>query len=93
MSIGPHQVPRLARGIKLRFDEIRESWIVLAPERIMVPDETALSVLQLVDGMRDFAAIIAELAKKFDAPAEEITEDVKELLNDLRARGAVIWSE
>ena len=35
-------VPRLPRHIKLRFDKQRDRWVVLAPERVLVPDETAL---------------------------------------------------
>ena len=35
---------------KFRFDEVRQAWIVLAPERLLLPDEQAVAVLQLVDG-------------------------------------------
>ncbi len=43
-------LPRLPRHVKLRFDKARERWVVLAPERVLMPDETALEVLQRCDG-------------------------------------------
>ena len=44
-------IPRLARGVKLREDAVRGRWIVLAPERMFVPDEIALEVLRLPDSL------------------------------------------
>jgi pyrroloquinoline quinone biosynthesis protein D len=82
-------IPRLARGVKLREDHVRGRWIVLAPERMFVPDETALEVLRLVDGARSVAAIADDLAARFAAPREEILGDVTEMLADLAAKGVV----
>lgn len=87
----PDSVPRLAAGVKLRHDRVRDSWVLLAPERMFAPDETALSVLQLIDGARRLDAIIAVLAERFAAPASEIGDDVQQMLQDLAARGAVTW--
>ena len=39
-----------APHIVFRFDEVRQRWIILAPERLMLPDEQAVEILQLVDG-------------------------------------------
>jgi pyrroloquinoline quinone biosynthesis protein D len=63
----------------------------MAPERMFVPDETALEVLRLVDGARDVEAILDALAAKFDAPREEIAADVRPMLDDLVAKGALAW--
>jgi pyrroloquinoline quinone biosynthesis protein D len=82
-------IPRLAPGVRLRFDETRQSWVVLAPERLFVPDEHALAVLQLVDGQRDAGAIVDDLAKRFEAPRAEIEGDVLELLQDLADKGVL----
>lgn len=81
--------PRFAPGVRLHEDKARARWIVMAPERMFIPDETALEVLRLVDGTRDEAAIVALLAQKFAAPAEEIGADVGDMLRDLVARGAL----
>ena len=82
-------VPAFARGVRLRFDQAREAWVVLAPERLFMPDEVALEVLKLVDGQRSVGAIADELSAKFAAPREEILADVTEMLADFAAKGAL----
>lgn len=81
--------PRFAPGVRLQEDKARGRWIVMAPERMFIPDEIALEVLRLVDGQRDETAIVAELAAKFAAPAEVIAADVRAMLDDLTAKGAL----
>jgi pyrroloquinoline quinone biosynthesis protein D len=83
--------PRFAPGVRLQEDRARDRWMVMAPERMFLPDETALEVLRLVDGARDDAAIVSALATKFDAPEAVIAADVRALLEDLRNRGALTW--
>jgi pyrroloquinoline quinone biosynthesis protein D len=83
--------PRFAPGVRLQEDKARSRWIVMAPERMFVPDETALEVLRLVDGVRDEDAILDLLAAQFDAPRAVIAADVRGLLEDLRQRGALTW--
>jgi pyrroloquinoline quinone biosynthesis protein D len=61
--------PRFAPGVRLHHDKARARWVVMAPERMFIPDETALEVLHLVDGARDLDAIIDALVAKFAAPA------------------------
>jgi pyrroloquinoline quinone biosynthesis protein D len=75
--------------VRLHEDKARGRWIVMAPERMFVPDETALAVLRLVDGTRDEAAITAALAAQYDAPPDVIGEDVRALIADLVGRGAL----
>jgi pyrroloquinoline quinone biosynthesis protein D len=81
--------PRFGRGVRLHHDQARERWVVMAPERMFVPDETALEVLRLVDGVRDLDTIIDALAAKFDAPRDVIATDVRAMIDDLVARGAL----
>ena len=50
-------VPRLPRHVRLRDDRARGCWVLLAPERVLLPDETALAVLHLVDGNRSVRQI------------------------------------
>ena len=64
LSRGPH----LPRGVRLKRDEARGRWTLLAPERIFEIDDTAATVLELCDGERDLAAIVAELAARYTAP-------------------------
>lgn len=81
--------PHFAPGVRLHHDLARGRWVVMAPERMFVPDETALEVLRLVDGARDIDAIIDALAAKFDAPRDVIAADVRAMIDDLVARGAL----
>src|SRR5215472_12972652 len=64
--------PILARHAKLKFDETRQVWVILAPERVLAPDETAVEVLKLCDGVCSVGGIIDQLAQKFAAPREDI---------------------
>ncbi|MCS6892447.1 MAG: pyrroloquinoline quinone biosynthesis peptide chaperone PqqD [Rhodovarius sp.] len=83
-------IPRFAPGVRLQHDRARDRWVVMAPERMFIPDETALAVLRLIDGERDLAAIVDALAAQFAAPREVIAADVEAMIADLRARGALI---
>ncbi len=78
--------PRLPRGVKLRHDDVRGRWTLLAPERIFEVDATAATVLQLCDGERDLAAIVAELGRRYNAPEAVIEKDVVAMLGDLKDR-------
>ena len=78
-----------APHIVFRFDEVRQRWIILAPERLMLPDEQAVEILKLVDGKADVAAIVETLAARFNAPREEIAGDVAEMLQDLADKGCL----
>jgi len=82
-------VPRLRPAVQLKHDSARGQWILLAPERVVVPDETALAVVSRVDGTRDLDSIVAELAAEYDAPQDVLRKDVGELLADLIDRKVV----
>ncbi len=88
-EIGEDSVPRLPRGVKLRFDKQRDTWVVLAPERVFVLDDIALEVVKRCDGAATLAAILDDLAEAFDAPREVIAKDVLSLLQDLADKGVV----
>jgi pyrroloquinoline quinone biosynthesis protein D len=82
-------VPSFRRGVKLRFDTVRNAWVLLAPEKLFLPDEIAVEILKLVDGERSIDAIVDALAARFTAPREVIAVDVAGVLQDLSAKGAV----
>ena len=85
-------IPSLAAGVKFRFDKLREAWVVLAPERLFLPDEQAVEILKLVDGTQSLGLIIDGLAARFDAPRVLIAGDVETMLRDLADKGVVRWS-
>ena len=76
-------VLRFAPHAKFRFDEVRQAWIVLAPERLFLPDEQAVEILQMVDGERTVDNIIDDLARRYEAPRDVIAGDVVKMLQDL----------
>jgi pyrroloquinoline quinone biosynthesis protein D len=84
-SITPH----LAAGVRLKFDDVRGHWVVLAPERVIIPDETALEILRRCDGIANLSAIIDELAASYDAGREVIAQDVCQLVADLTDKGII----
>ena len=79
--------PVLPRHAKLKFDERRQVWVVLAPERVLAPDEIAVEVLKLCDGVRSVADLVDELAAKYAAPRDAISTDVVAMLQDLADKG------
>jgi pyrroloquinoline quinone biosynthesis protein D len=87
MTVSEASRPMLPRHAKLKFDETRKVWVILAPERVLAPDEIAVEVLQLCDGVRNVAAIVDELVAKYAAPREAIATDVVAMLQDLADKG------
>ena len=81
--------PRFRPGVKFRFDETRQAWILLAPEKLFMPDPVAVEVLKRVDGRRTTPDIVDDLAKAFQAPRDVIERDVTAMLTDLANKGAI----
>ncbi|WP_227420902.1 pyrroloquinoline quinone biosynthesis peptide chaperone PqqD [Roseitranquillus sediminis] len=87
MFVGPESRPVLPRHARLRFDKARQMWLLLAPERVLTPDDIAVEVLHLCDGTRSVRDIAEELAQKYKAPTEQIVTDVESMLQDLADKG------
>ena len=83
-------VPVFPRGVRFRFNKTKEQWVILAPERLLVPDETAVEVLKLCDGSASVGAIIDDLTQRFKAPRDEIGKDVTAMLQDLADKGFIV---
>ena len=79
--------PILPRHAKLKFDETRQVWVILAPERVLAPDEIAVEVLKLCDGERRVADMVDQLAAKYAADRGAIAGDVIAMLQDLADKG------
>ena len=87
ISVNESSRPKLPRHAKLKFDETRQVWVILAPERVLAPDDIAVEVLRLCDGIRNVGAIVDELAAKYAADRTEISGDVVAMLQDLADKG------
>ena len=89
LIVGPETRPHLPAYLKLRHDAGRDRWILLAPERVLTPDQTAVAVLKLCDGKRSVDDIVAALATEYSAPADVIRVDVLDLLQGLADKGYI----
>lgn len=85
----PISIPALPKHIKLRHDAGRGRWILLAPERVFEPDDTAVEVLKLCDGVRTIHDIADELSRMYHAPVADIEADVIAMAQDLADKGAL----
>ncbi len=70
----------------MHHDRIRNTHVLLAPERAFDLDGPALEVLRLVDGRRSIREIADDLAARFDADRAVIESDVIEMLTGLLNR-------
>src|ERR1700704_1124530 len=87
ISVSEASRPVLPRHARLKFDEPRQVWVILAPERVLAPDEIAGEVLHLCDGVRNVTAMIDLLAEKYAAERSAIATDVIAMLQDLADKG------
>jgi pyrroloquinoline quinone biosynthesis protein D len=88
-GLAVQDVPRLPRGVKLRFDEVRGKHVLLAPERAFGLDDVAVAVVQLVDGQRSVSEIIDALAQRYEEDREVVAGDVVAMLDDLLAKRVI----
>jgi pyrroloquinoline quinone biosynthesis protein D len=87
ISVSESSRPVLPRHARLKFDETRQRWVILAPERVLAPDDIAVEVLQLCDGVRSVETMIDQLAEKYTAERGAIATDVIAMLQDLANKG------
>ncbi len=87
ISVSEASRPVLPRHTKLKFDETRQVWVILAPERVLAPDEIAVEVLRLCDGVRSVGRMVDQLAEKYAAERGAILTDVIAMLQDLADKG------
>jgi len=87
INLTKDSVPRLLRGVMVKFDEVRERTVLLAPERTLALDGTGISIIEMVDGKKTVSEIVHELADTYDAEVQTIGNDVVAFLRDLINRG------
>ncbi len=79
--------PRLARRARVRWDPVRGTHVLLAPENVLALTRTAGEALALCDGIRTRADVIAALEASY--PRAPVARDVHALLDRLVSRGFV----
>ncbi len=83
------RIPKFPRGVRLKHDETRQEWVLLAPERLIKCDPIAAAVLQLCDGKRAVSDVVDILAGQYNADPTLIARDVLALLDGLRDKKMV----
>lgn len=79
----------LSRHVRFRFDEARDCHVLLAPERVIMPDPIAVAILERCDGVASVGSIADDLAAHYAAPRAAVLADCLEMLNDLAAKGMI----
>ena len=75
--------PHLLRGVRLKNDQVRKTWVLLAPERYLRLNAISVDILQRCDGIATLSAIVDDLAAKYSADRALIERDVRSLLDGL----------
>lgn len=81
--------PVLRRGVRLTYDRTRQTHVLLFPEGVVVPNATAVAVLELCDGSATVSDIAAGLATRYGGVREQ---DVADVLNRLAGKRLVEWT-
>jgi pyrroloquinoline quinone biosynthesis protein D len=79
--------PRLAPHVRLTFDPARERHVLLSPETVVVLNATGATVLDLCDGERTVAEILAELRGRYE---HVVDDEVLRFIDRLVARRCVV---
>ncbi|MDX6380430.1 MAG: pyrroloquinoline quinone biosynthesis protein [Rubrobacteraceae bacterium] len=67
--------PHLARQVRLEWDPVREQQVLLAPEGVLVLNQTGATILGLCDGERTVAEIVEELCGQYNRVAGDEVRD------------------
>lgn len=86
ISVTRESTLKLARGVKMREDTVRERTVLLAPERTVALDESGIAILSRLDGNSSVEAIAKALSEAYNAPVDVILQDAIVFLQDLADR-------
>ncbi|AUX27279.1 uncharacterized protein SOCEGT47_078630 [Sorangium cellulosum] len=71
-------IPALAEGVEWRE---HAKGVVINP--MMALNDTAATIFRLIDGERTVGAIAGEIARQYDAPADEVLPDTIHFIEQL----------
>ena len=75
--------PHLARLVRLHWDPVRKQHVLLAPEGVLVLNQTGATILGLCDGGRTVDEIMEELRGRYNSVAGD---EVQSFLTRLVAK-------
>ena len=80
--------PCIAPGMRLQFEAVQDTWVLLYPEGMVKLTPSASAILQRCNGKLTVAAIVADLEAAFNATG--IAPEVNNLLNEGVRRGWIV---
>lgn len=83
--------PRLARGVRLFWDEVRQQHLLLFPEGMLVLNTTAFRILERCNGRQTIGEIVTVLAAQHRST--KVEQGVYRLLTRTADRGLLEVSD
>jgi pyrroloquinoline quinone biosynthesis protein D len=71
----PTNRPHLARQARMEWDPVRERPVLLAPEGVLVLNQTGADILRLCNGERTVVEIVEKLRGQYDRVAGDEVQD------------------
>jgi len=62
------QIPALARGLRLQWEEVPQTWVLLYPEGRVELNGSAAEIMRRIDGKQSIGAIVGDLQRTFNEP-------------------------
>jgi len=88
-ALNPEGRPKLQSFVRLQYDDTRERWVLQAPERVLVLDETSRDIVVLCDGKLSFGDIVDRFVAVYEAPRDVIAHDVQAVIQLLKDKGVL----
>ncbi len=92
-TINPDSQPKLQTFVRLQYDEARQRWVLQAPERVLVLDETSKEIIDLCTGEASVGQIVDRLAVDYEAPRAMIEHDVLAVLRLLTDKNLLVFEQ
>ena len=78
----------LPAWVRLHFDQVRDRWVLLAPERVLFPCATSVTILERLGARPAVGELVDRRSRdEFEAPRETISVDVRQMLQGLADQG------
>ena len=74
--------PELPKHVRLQYNDLRQCWILQAPERVHWPDDVSLDILRKCDGKTSAGQIAVSLAEEYSAPVADVETDIIAFLQE-----------
>jgi pyrroloquinoline quinone biosynthesis protein D len=75
IAISSTNRPNLARQVRMEWDPARKQQVLLAPEGVLVLNQTGATILSLCDGERTVVEIVEELRAQYNRVADDEVRD------------------